>query len=94
MELRRTNEELTRKIAERNRLQEANRQQELQLIQANKMSALGILASGVAHEINNPNQLVLTNARVLTKSLGGRSRDFGQVSARKRRIYARAFVVR
>ena len=67
VELHRANEELTRKIAERNRLREANRQQELQLIQANKMSALGILASGVAHEINNPNQLVLTNARVLTK---------------------------
>ncbi len=66
-ELLRTNEELNRKIAERNRLQEANRQQELQLIQANKMTALGILASGVAHEINNPNQLVLTNSTVLTK---------------------------
>jgi signal transduction histidine kinase len=67
IELLRTNEELNHKIAERNRLQEANRQQELQLIQANKMTALGILVSGVAHEINNPNQLVLTNSRVLTK---------------------------
>jgi C4-dicarboxylate-specific signal transduction histidine kinase len=66
-ELLRTNEELNHKIAERDRLQEANRQQELQLIQANKMTALGILVSGVAHEINNPNQLVLTNSRVLTK---------------------------
>jgi signal transduction histidine kinase len=66
-ELLRTNEDLNHKIAERDRLQEANRQQELQLIQANKMTALGILVSGVAHEINNPNQLVLTNSRVLTK---------------------------
>jgi signal transduction histidine kinase len=66
-ELLRTNEELNHRIAEGNRLQEANRQQELQLIQANKMTALGILASGVAHEINNPNQLVLTNSTVLTK---------------------------
>ena len=67
VELLRTNEELNHKIAERDRLQEANRQQEVQLIQANKMTALGILVSGVAHEINNPNQLVLTNSRVLTK---------------------------
>jgi signal transduction histidine kinase len=67
-ELHRTNEELNREITQHNRLQEANRQQELQLNQANKMTALGILVSGVAHEINNPNQLVLTNSRVLTKA--------------------------
>jgi C4-dicarboxylate-specific signal transduction histidine kinase len=65
--LLRANEELKDRIAERNRLEEANRQQEMQLIQANKMTALGILVSGLAHEINNPNQLVLTNSRVLTK---------------------------
>lgn len=67
VDLFRANEELNNEIAEHSRLQEANRQQEVQLIQANKMTALGILVSGVAHEINNPNQLVLTNSRVLAK---------------------------
>ena len=50
-----------------NESRERNRQQELQLIQADKMASLGVLASGIAHEINNPNNLVMFNCDLVRR---------------------------
>jgi signal transduction histidine kinase/ligand-binding sensor domain-containing protein len=47
-------------------LEDTNRslqQAQSQLVQAEKMTTLGVLAGGVAHEINNPMQAILSNAR-------------------------------
>ena len=40
-------------------------QQQQQLLQADKMASLGVLVSGVAHEINNPTGLLLLNLRLV-----------------------------
>ncbi|MFC3283941.1 transporter substrate-binding domain-containing protein [Litchfieldella rifensis] len=56
------NRMLKRQVASRT---EELRQHQQQLIQADKMTSLGILVSGVAHEINNPSSLLLLNLPVL-----------------------------
>lgn len=59
--------DLTREIAERRHAEEELLLNQQQLLQADKMAALGILVSGVAHEINNPTGLILLEVPTLKR---------------------------
>lgn len=54
-----------RDITEKLSIREERKRFEEQLMQAGKMAALGTLASGIAHEINNPNNYILSSTQFL-----------------------------
>ena len=53
-----------RDIKEKIETEEKEKHIQAKLIQTNKMTSLGTLASGIAHEINNPNNFIMTNTQM------------------------------
>ncbi|HIJ97246.1 MAG TPA: PAS domain S-box protein [Desulfuromonadales bacterium] len=56
-----------RDISQRLRLEEEARIMQARMIHSNKMTSLGLLVAGIAHEINNPNNYIMVNAQMLYK---------------------------
>lgn len=52
-------------VTEQVKMEEMERDLQQKLIHANKMTSLGTLVSGVAHEINNPNNFIMFNSSLL-----------------------------
>jgi signal transduction histidine kinase len=59
---------VARDITERKRAEEEKKAIQAKLIQTNKMTSLGLLVSGLAHEVNNPNNSIKFTAHVLDKT--------------------------
>lgn len=56
-----------RDITEKRLMERESQRKQEQLEQADKMVSLGILVSGIAHEINNPNNYILLNSQLLSR---------------------------
>ncbi len=57
---------IIRDISERRKAEEERKLIQAKLIHTNKMTSLGTLVSGVAHEINNPNSFIMSNAQLFS----------------------------
>lgn len=80
-EIQSWNLELEKKIEERTRKLRMAREQ---LIQSEKMASMGVLASSVAHEINNPMQGILTYIKLMLKIISKNHLDDRQLEEFKK----------
>ena len=74
-ELRKRNEELINEIADRKQAEVENDMLQVQLIQAQKMEAIGTLAGGIAHDFNNSLQAITSYVQLMKVEKARDSQD-------------------
>lgn len=89
-ERRRAEEKLRRAHEELKRSHEKLQAAQSQLIQAEKMGAIGQLASGVAHEVKNPLAVILQGVGYLERELGSDGDGVARVLEMMKEAIARA----
>ncbi len=70
------NDEVGQLIRKFNVMEDQLSQREKELLQSKKLAAIGTLASGVAHELNNPLNNIYTSAQRLMKKAGDDSPEY------------------
>src|SRR5213075_3579239 len=66
---------------------------ESQLSQAEKMSSIGLLAAGVAHEVNTPLAVISSYAQILSKQLQGDEQKSGLLDKITRQTFRASEIV-
>lgn len=78
--LREMNEKLQYEIQERSKAEELLEKHRLQILHSSKMSALGEMAGGIAHEINNPLAIIQNSVEQLKELIERKEIDRGMVA--------------
>ena len=68
--IRKAHDELDKQVEQERRMREALQSLQRQVVRQERLTAVGLLVSGVAHEVNNPLQAILGTAELLERMEG------------------------
>ena len=88
--LRATHDALDRQVEQERKMREMLQSLQRQVVRQERLAAVGVLVSGVAHELNNPLQAILGTAELLEQHPGISPTSSKRSACSRRRAAARA----